>query len=140
MSARCPFSPQLPTYRRTALSVAKGQQQTIHRVTHLADSGERGHIASMMDKRPKATHNPSQRSTQRWDNEGGAIKNARAKRPSDPAQLKARDKAADLAGKIIDRHADRSATSEERESRKRRLLKGPKEFRNLRRDQSKTKP
>jgi len=107
---------------------------------HLADSGERGHITSMMDKRPKATHNPSQRSTQRWDNEGGAIKNVRAKRPSDPAQLKARDKAADLAGKVIDRHADLSATSDEQESRKRRLLKGPREFRNLRRDQSKTKP
>jgi hypothetical protein len=94
----------------------------------------------MLDKRPKATHSPCQRSTQRWDNEGGAVKNVRAKRASDPVQIKARGKAADLAGKIIDRHADPSATSEERESRKRRLLKGPKEFRNLRRDQPKTKP
>jgi hypothetical protein len=92
----------------------------------------------MIDKSLKATHNPSQRSTQRWDNEGGATIDVRAERPSDPAQLKARGKVADLAGEIIDRHADRSATSEERESRKRRLLKGPKEFRNLRRDQSET--
>jgi hypothetical protein len=93
----------------------------------------------MVDKRPKGTHNPSQRSIQRWDNEGGAIRGVRTKRPRDPAQLKTQSKAADLAGKIIDRHADRSATSEERESRKRRLLKGPKEFRDVRRDQPKTK-
>jgi hypothetical protein len=43
-------------------------------------------------------------------------------------------KAAEMAGEIIDRHADLSASSEEQESRKRRLLKGPKEFRELRRD------
>ena len=71
----------------------------------------------MLHKHTKTTHNPSQRSTQRWDNEGGAIKNVRAKRTPDPAQIKARGKAADLAGKIIDHHADRSATSEERASR-----------------------
>jgi hypothetical protein len=93
----------------------------------------------MADKRPKGTHTPSQRSIQRWDNEGGAIKGVRAKRPRDPAQLRTQKKAADLAGEVIDRHADRKATSEERESRKRRLLKGPKEFRDVRRDQSKTR-
>ena len=93
----------------------------------------------MVDKRPKGIHNPSQRSTQRWDNEGGAIKGVRAKRPRHAAELKTRDKAADVAGKVIDRHADRSATAEERASRKRRLLKGPKEFRELRRDQPKAK-
>ena len=43
-------------------------------------------------------------------------------------------KAAEMAGDIIDQHADLSASSEEQESRKRRLLKGPKEFRELRRD------
>jgi len=43
-------------------------------------------------------------------------------------------KAADMAGDIIDQHADLSASSEEQASRKRRLLKGPKEFRDLRRD------
>ena len=43
-------------------------------------------------------------------------------------------KAADMAGDVIDQHADLSASSEEQESRKRRLLKGPKEFRELRRD------
>jgi hypothetical protein len=39
-----------------------------------------------------------------------------------------------MAGEAIDRQADQSATVEERESRKRRLLKGPAEFRELRRD------
>jgi hypothetical protein len=93
----------------------------------------------MVDKRPKGIHHPSQRSTQRWDNEGGAIKGVRAKRPRHAAELKTQHKAADVAGKVIDWHADRSATAEERASRKRRLLKGPKEFRELRRDQPKTK-
>lgn len=54
--------------------------------------------------------------------------------------VKSLAKASDMAGETIDRQADRSATVEERESRKRRLLKGPKEFRDLRRDHpSKTK-
>jgi hypothetical protein len=75
----------------------------------------------MADKRPKGTHNPSQRSIQRWENEGGAAtKDVRAKRPRVPGQLKKQDSAANLAGQVIDRLADRSATSEERESRKRR--------------------
>jgi hypothetical protein len=90
----------------------------------------------MADKRPKDTHNPSQRSTQRWENEGGAIKGVRAKRPHVRTQLKNED-AANLASPVIDRLSDCSATSEERQSRKRRLLKGPKEFRNVRRDQRK---
>jgi hypothetical protein len=66
------------------------------------------------------------------------MKGVRSKRPRDAAQRK-KQKAADLAGEVIDQHADRSATSEQRESRKRRLLKGPKEFRDMRRDQPKTK-
>jgi hypothetical protein len=53
------------------------------------------------------------------------------KRPCNPAQFKNQGKAADLAGEVIDRHSDRSATSEERERRKRRLLKDPKEFRDM---------
>ena len=47
---------------------------------------------------------------------------------------KRRTKAAEMAGEAIDRQADQSATAEERESRKRRLLKGPAEFRELRRN------
>jgi hypothetical protein len=46
--------------------------------------------------------------------------------------LKAASKASHLAGAEIDRLSDRSATDEERASRKRRLLKGPKEFRDIR--------
>ena len=67
------------------------------------------------------------------------MKGVRSKRPRDAAQRKKQRKAADLAGEVIDQHADRSATSEQRESRKRRLLKGPREFRDMRRDQQKTK-
>jgi hypothetical protein len=91
----------------------------------------------MTDKRSKGTHNPSQRSTQRWENEGGAPKGERAKRPRVPSQIENRDKAAALAGQAIDRLEDRSATAEQREARKRRLLKGPKEFRGARRNQPK---
>ncbi len=66
---------------------------------------------------------------------GGAIKGVRAKRSR--AQVKNQNRAADLASQALDRLVDRSATSEERDSRKRKLLKGPKEFRDLRRDQRK---
>jgi hypothetical protein len=48
-------------------------------------------------------------------------------------------KAADLAAREIDRLGDRAATSEERAKRKRRLIKGPREFRHLRGDLPKTK-
>jgi Arc/MetJ-type ribon-helix-helix transcriptional regulator len=49
---------------------------------------------------------------------------------------RAQAKAAEMAAKAIERGADPSATLEERESRKRRLLKGPKEFRGIRKDHS----
>ena len=52
----------------------------------------------------------------------------------DTAPEKLQNKSAEMAGKVIDQHADLSASSEENESRKRRLLKGPKEFVALRRD------
>jgi hypothetical protein len=42
-------------------------------------------------------------------------------------------KATDMAAREIDRLGDQSATGEERASRKRRLLSGPKEFRDMRR-------
>jgi Zn-dependent M32 family carboxypeptidase len=41
----------------------------------------------MPDKRIKGSHNPSRKSLQRWDTEGGAPKGGRAKRTRDPAQL-----------------------------------------------------
>jgi hypothetical protein len=41
-------------------------------------------------------------------------------------------KASDLASEQIDKLSDPSATKEERQQRKQRLLKGPKEFRGLR--------
>ena len=48
-------------------------------------------------------------------------------------------KALDLAGQQIDKLSDQSATAEERQDRKTRLLKGPKEFRDIRGDFSKPK-
>jgi ribosomal protein S27E len=41
-------------------------------------------------------------------------------------------KAREMASQEIDRLSDTSATDEERQRRKRRLLKGPKEFRDIR--------
>jgi hypothetical protein len=41
-------------------------------------------------------------------------------------------KARAMAGQQIDRQSDPSATEEERQRRKRRLLKGPEEFRDVR--------
>ena len=52
---------------------------------------------------------------------------------------KAAAKAVDLAGQQIDKLADSSATVEERQKRKRRLLKGPTEFREMRGDLPKPK-
>jgi hypothetical protein len=45
-------------------------------------------------------------------------------------------KAAEIAGGEIDRLTDQSATKMEQATRKRRLLKGPKEFRGFRKDRS----
>ena len=49
-----------------------------------------------------------------------------------PHDEKAASKASKMAGHEIDRLGDQSATDDQRESRKRRLLKGPKEFRDIR--------
>jgi hypothetical protein len=48
------------------------------------------------------------------------------------ARPKRAAKAREMAGQAVDRLSDPSATDEERHSRKRRLLKGPKEFRDIR--------
>jgi hypothetical protein len=99
----------------------------------LAAGGEQRLMTQQTSKR----HTYGQRSIQRWENEGGATEGWPAKRPSIPSRLENQDKAATLAGQAIDRRADFSATSEERKARKRRLLKGPKEFRSMRRDRRK---
>jgi hypothetical protein len=46
-------------------------------------------------------------------------------------------KAAKMAGKAIDHLGDQAATGEERARRKRRLIKGPREFRDFRRNRAK---
>jgi hypothetical protein len=45
--------------------------------------------------------------------------------------------ASEMAGKEIDRLGDALPTDEERQRRKRRLIKGPKEFRDIRRNRPK---
>jgi hypothetical protein len=45
--------------------------------------------------------------------------------------------ASEMAGQEIDRLGDPSATDEERQRRKRKLIKGPKEFRDIRRNRPK---
>jgi Arc/MetJ-type ribon-helix-helix transcriptional regulator len=50
-----------------------------------------------------------------------------------------RRKAAEMASREIDRLGDQSATDEERTRRKRRLIKGPREFRDVRADRPKTR-
>lgn len=62
----------------------------------------------------------------------GTIKRARR-----PFTETATARAAVMASREIDRLGDRTATEEDRASRKRRLIKGPKEFRDIRDDQPK---
>ena len=59
--------------------------------------------------------------------------------PSAPAKAGSRRKAAELAGRAIDALGDQAATVEERAHRKSRLIKGPREFRDVRGDQPKKK-
>ena len=47
--------------------------------------------------------------------------------------------AAEMAGEVIDQNTDPSASTDEQESRKRKLVKGPKEFREMRRDRPRAK-
>jgi hypothetical protein len=56
--------------------------------------------------------------------------------PGGPTSAAMASKAAELAGSEIDRLRDQSATKKEQATRKRRLLKGPKEFRGFRKDPS----
>jgi hypothetical protein len=58
-------------------------------------------------------------------------------RPLRPHGKKAAAKASNLAGREIDQMTDTSAPRKERERRKRRLMKGPEEFRDIRRDRPK---
>ena len=59
-------------------------------------------------------------------------------RPASRAN-RAATKASEMAGREIDRLGDKSASGEERERRKRRLTKGPTEFREIRGDLPKQK-
>jgi metal-responsive CopG/Arc/MetJ family transcriptional regulator len=58
---------------------------------------------------------------------------ARSSRPRAPNKKKAQ-KALELAGRAVERIVDKSMPTQEQERRKRALIKGPKEFRNIRGD------
>ena len=59
--------------------------------------------------------------------------------PARTTNGKAAARAAELAANVIEKHIDSSAPVEERDRRKRRLLKGPSVFREVRFDKQKTK-
>jgi hypothetical protein len=59
--------------------------------------------------------------------------------PSPRPRPKVASKASELAGQQIDELGDPSATDEERQTRKQRLLRGPREFRDIRGDLPKSK-
>jgi len=65
----------------------------------------------------------------------GLTVNAKVRRPSDGQRLRARE----MAGEAIDEMTDATATSDDQATRKKRLLKGPEEFREVRVDRSKSK-
>jgi Arc/MetJ-type ribon-helix-helix transcriptional regulator len=59
--------------------------------------------------------------------------------PTKKTSPKAAAKASDMAAHQIDKLADPAIPEEERRARKRRLIKGPSEFRDMRGDQPKQK-
>ena len=72
-------------------------------------------------------------SIRRWI-KNGVDERWRPLKQKSASRTQTRTKAAALAAETLDRYTDRSAPPEEQASRKRRLLKGPKEFREIRKD------
>jgi hypothetical protein len=64
---------------------------------------------------------------------------AAAHRPHVTGAHKGASRARELAGQELDRLGDQSVMTDEQQRRKRRLVKGPEEFRDLRGDQPKAK-
>jgi hypothetical protein len=96
---------------------------------------DEGTIIAIEKWRAKQTPIPNASEAIRWLVKQGLVSASTAMKRN----LKAASKASNLAGVEIDRLSDRSATDEERASRKRRLLKGPKEFRDIRSYRAKAK-
>ena len=83
-------------------------------------------LASVDAWRAKQPGNPTRPQAIRWLTELGLRKAVQAS--------VGRATSADLAGRTIDRLTDPAAPAEDQAKRKRRLLKGPKEFRDMRGD------
>jgi hypothetical protein len=62
-----------------------------------------------------------------------------ARAPSRAKSQKGAERAAHLAAEQVDKMSDQALPPEERQMRKRRLIKGPKEFRDIRSDQPSAK-
>ena len=91
-------------------------------------------------KRVRVTHLASStRKAYDFPDEGRRLVEQALGAPAGPAKAGSRRKAAELAGRAIDSLGDQTATVEERAHRKRRLIKGPREFRDVRGDQPKKK-
>ena len=69
----------------------------------------------------------------------GLARSPPSERLTGARQLASASKAKELAGETIDRLVDPTAPDEEKAIRKRRLLKGPEEFREVRVDRAKAK-
>ncbi len=69
----------------------------------------------------------------KWMSDAESIDQGIELRPNNAA------KASEMAGEEIDRLGDPLATEEERQLRKRRLIKGPQEFRDIRSNRAKIK-
>ena len=72
-------------------------------------------------------------SIRRWI-KNGVDERWRPLKQKSASRTQTRAKAAALATETLDRYTDQSAPPEEQASRKRKLLKGPKEFRDFRKD------
>jgi hypothetical protein len=70
---------------------------------------------------------------EKWMSDAESIDQGIEPRPTEA------DKASEMAGEEIDRLGDPLATDEERRLRKRRLIKGPQEFRDIRSNRVKIK-
>jgi len=70
----------------------------------------------------------------KWMSDAESIDQGIELRPNNAA------KASEMAGEEIDRLGDPLATEEERQLRKRRLIKGPQEFRDIRSNRAKIGP
>jgi hypothetical protein len=134
---------RLGTLRVRLITVQYSKQHTILRLKPMAEKTRRIEVylgASLLrildGWRRKQHDSPSREVAIQRLVKRGLVAGARIRRR--PRKASGR-KAAELASREIDRLGDQSASNEERTRRKRRLIKGPQEFRDVRTDLPKSK-